>query len=341
MIHGPFNNPWLDSMSYDHTEWLYDSVLVAKTVEAGQQLERFGIGLALLSTFHDKSTILFAMVSGQHIFSNSIQFINHNYLFFLLSTLMALQCNCQKIDTRNKNKNDTNNGWIQALRGQIVVVYFYAALWKFDREWIDGTICKGIFLSFEETGDNRGVPWASLYAQYGMTLFMGIALGGLVLDTLLFLVLLLLPPSHNLQILGCLFHGFTGYTMSQRIGYSFPLAMIFSILLFQSQSQSAQNEDDTTTTTNDTLSHAQWLLQQMTGGTDLDQYHHGNKDNDHSTPTTTNDTNTAASTKKPEKIQNDADTTGDDKNNKNKNNDKGSSDDSASIENMKTRTTTR
>jgi hypothetical protein len=54
---------------------------------------------------------------------------------------MAIYCNC-----------GTNAGWIHALRGQIVVVYAFASLWKFDRDWIDGTIVKGIFLSFEEQG---------------------------------------------------------------------------------------------------------------------------------------------------------------------------------------------
>ena len=340
-------------MSYDHTEWLYDSVLVAKTVEAAQQLQWFGIGLALLSTFHNPSTILFAMVSGQHIFSNVIQFVNHNYLFFLLSTLMALQCNCQNNKTRNKNKNDTDtdtdtdttttNGWIQALRGQIVVVYFYAMLWKFDRDWIDGTICKGIFLSFEETNENRGVPWSELYRQHGMPLFMCVALGGLVLDAMLFFVLMFLPPGHKLQAVCVLFHGFTGYTMSQRIGYSFPLAMIFSILLFQSQRQSSHNDDTTTTTTNnnnDTLSHAQWLLQQMTGGTDFDHYHRNN-DDDHSITciAKTNDDINGVTKKKQKKIHTAADT-GDD--NKNKNNDNGgtSSNDSAIIDSNSIQTTT-
>merc|ERR1719491_1377071 len=142
---------------------------------------------------------------------------------------MALYCNCSSSSSSSFNKI----GWLHALRGQIVVVYAFASLWKFDIDWIDGTIVKNIFLSLEEQGANRGIPWKALYDTYGEPLFIMVAVGGVFLDTMLFLVLFLLKPGHKLQSICIVFHGFTGYTMSQRIGYAFPLAMILASLLFQ------------------------------------------------------------------------------------------------------------
>lgn len=169
---------------------------------------------------------------------------------------MAIYCNC------DKNNIHGRSGWHHALRGQIVVVYAFASLWKFDIDWIDGTIVKGIFLSFEEQGVNRGIPWNQLYDTYGPNLFVFLGCSGLLLDFILFLVLMFLKPGNKLQSVAIIFHGFTGYTMSQRIGYSFPLAMIFASLLFQPSNIIDQDQIDIG---GDTLSHAEWLLLQIVG----------------------------------------------------------------------------
>ena len=168
---------------------------------------------------------------------------------------MAICCNCRADNTRGRA------AWIHALRGQIIVVYFFASLWKTDPDWLSGQILKGIFLSFEEQGVNRGVPWQTLYNTFPW-IFEFVGLSGLLLDFALFVVLMFLPPGHKLQSMAFLFHGFTGYTMSQRIGYSFPLAMIFSGLLFLPM---GVIETDQASVGGDCLSHIQWLMMQTKG----------------------------------------------------------------------------
>ncbi|VEU39894.1 unnamed protein product [Pseudo-nitzschia multistriata] len=220
---GPFGG-WTDATTYDHAEWVYD--FAPKTFEATERLRWFSVAVALLSIFSDTATNIFALLAGQLIFTNLVCFINHYYLFFLLATLMAFYCNCGKDNVHNKA------GWIHAIRGQIVVVYAFASLWKFDSDWLNGGIVEAIFLSFEEQGDHRGIPWSDINASYP-GIFSFIALSGIFLDSMLFLVLMFLPPGHKLQALGLVFHGFTAYTMAERIGYSFPLTMIFSGFAFQ------------------------------------------------------------------------------------------------------------
>ncbi len=165
---------------------------------------------------------------------------------------MAICCNCGENNTRGRA------AWIHALRGQIIVVYFFASLWKTDPDWLSGQIVKNIFLSFEEQGVARGVPWHALYNNFPW-IFKFVGLSGLLLDFSLFVVLMFLPPGHKLQSMAFLFHGFTGYTMSQRIGYAFPLAMIFSGLLFMPM---GVIETDQASVGGDSLSHINWLKMQ-------------------------------------------------------------------------------
>eukprot|EP00536_Pseudo-nitzschia_multiseries_P019570 jgi/Psemu1/232921/e_gw1.5610.1.1 len=248
--HGPFGRVSQFS-TYNHAEWVFD--FAPKTPEDTGRIRWFGVAVALVSTYSDSATVVFAILTGQHIFTNIILFINHNYLFFLLSTLMAFYCNC------GKDNNHGKAGWIHALRGQIVVVYAFASLWKFDSDWLSGQIVKSIFLGFEKQGVHRGVPWSAMHESFPQ-IFVFIGLSGLILDFMVFVALMFLPPGHKLQALGFLFHGFTGYTMAQRIGYSFPLGMIFASLLFR---KSYIVEKDQESLGGDTLSHAKWLALQM------------------------------------------------------------------------------
>jgi len=240
-----------DALSYDHAEWVYYHA--PGTPEATEKLRWFTIAVCLASIFSDTATILFAILAGQLIFTSLTCFINHYYLFFLLATLMSFYCNCSKDNIRNRA------GWIHAIRGQVVVVYAFASLWKFDSDWLSGYIVSQIFLNFEEQGVNRGIPWSRLYASYPQ-LFLFIAISGVFLDTMLFLVLMFLRPGHKLQRIGLVFHGFTAFTMSQRIGISFPLTMIAAGLAFQ---RCGEVEKDQEWLGGDVLSHFQWLQLQM------------------------------------------------------------------------------
>ena len=232
------------------------------------------VGVLIISMSHRYRIriIAFQLFSG----------LDHYYLFFLLSALTSIYCHLP-MTTRSVSSDDPDRqfqqqqqqqqryGWLQALRGQIIVVYAYASLWKCDRDWIDGTICEHIFLQFESNGEHRGVPWSDLVIHYP-NVFVIVAWGGLVLDTTLCGILLFVPPKHPLLFLGLLFHGFTGYTMSLHIGYSFPVAMILSILLFQPMATTETTAPIITTTTTtsstdelDTICHARWFWFQLMG----------------------------------------------------------------------------
>ena len=75
IFHGPLGGPWHDSMTYDHTEFLYDK-LAPNTIESTEKLRWFGFIIALLSIFNNQTTILFAILTGQHIFTSLIMFIS-------------------------------------------------------------------------------------------------------------------------------------------------------------------------------------------------------------------------------------------------------------------------
>jgi len=71
--------------------------------------------------------------------------------------------------------------------------------------------------------------------------------------------------------------------MSQRIGYAFPLAMILASLLFQPSPLIRTEEDDDTdqqSCCGDTLSHAEWLLLQIRGGSYQNDQGDNNDEND-------------------------------------------------------------
>ena len=330
---GHADDMWASVTNFLHLEPIYD-MTAPKTQDDLIRLRVMGIVVALLSTFHDGSTILFALLAGQHIGTSIALFISkysssnsfemfavllfgklaclrdlhlcvffashtltdssfcnrcvifefryilpivatnqpnstnfhatiyahadHDYLFFLIATLMAIKCNGFKGDDKESTVS-RNAGWIHALRGQIVVVYFFASLWKLDSDWLSGQICKGIFMTFEEQGVSRGVPWKQIYSRFpGVFRFVG--LSGLALDFSLFCVMAFLPPGHFLHSITFIFHGFTGYTMSQRIGYSFPIAMILTGLLFMRQDCI---HEDQQSVGGDNLSHYQWLQWQL------------------------------------------------------------------------------
>ncbi|CAB9505438.1 expressed unknown protein [Seminavis robusta] len=195
-------------------------------------------------------------------------FTNHHYLFLLLAFLVIVAgggsyfpppgfTTSDVKDDKNTNDNPSTvqqkrqqrqkqrltkriqkSEWgAIMLRTTYAVVYFFASLWKFTPDWLDGTICKNIFTSFEDQNVNRGVAWKQLYAQHGPMLFRIVALGGIILDSSMFLALTMRRPTQKstrlFTILSMMFHGFVCFTMSQRIGYTFPCCCLAGSLIFQ------------------------------------------------------------------------------------------------------------
>jgi Vitamin K-dependent gamma-carboxylase len=300
--HSPCNE-WRQAFKYYHTTDF------CPQTEEGALILKYGGSIvaflaATLSSDFNLPMVVFAILQNVYVFSYITNFVNHDYLFGLISMLLpaygynssrddastALTEQSMKNKKKDGNLQNTSNynnkwkrhkfAWLQALRGQICVVYFYAAFWKaITPAWLDGTICRHIFTSFEEQHVASGVPWKYLEHQIPF-LFVQIAWCGLFLDAMLAVVLLLKPIGHWTQQVGVVFHCFTAMTMAQRIGYCFPAAMLASGLLFVSSDEEKlfnaadeeekikQNEDDDAEGDDDdevlppattSLSHASWV----------------------------------------------------------------------------------
>jgi len=222
LLHGPYNQ-WQQSLFYYDFRSLAGAL--TPTTSLGSNIIFYSGIIAALGSIRSRfSSIIFALCFIHNLCIGITHFNNHDYLFVLISVLLA--------GYANTNSKKTKKLYIEVLRAQVVVVYFYASLWKITPGWFDGTICKGIFLSFEEQGVARGIPWKSIY-QTLPNVFQLIAIFGFVLDFILFFTLMFFPLGSRAQLAALLFHGFTSVTMSMRIGYTFPLVMIASALLFQ------------------------------------------------------------------------------------------------------------
>ncbi|KAL7546602.1 hypothetical protein ACHAWF_009951 [Thalassiosira exigua] len=243
-------NDWQQTFKYYHTtdvcppdEWW------TNVARSG------GVLTCLLAVFFNPATVAFAIPQNVYVFSYITNFVNHDYLFGLMAVLMVLLVYAT---------GDRKLAWTQALRGQICVVYFYAALWKLiTPAWLDGTIVRGIFISFEAQGVASGVPWSQL-EKHIPHLFTFVAWSGLFLDALLAAVLFFGPIGHWTQQVGVVFHGFTAFTMAQRIGYAFPTTMLASGLLFlpvdgDEETYRAGGHSSKSTTERGYMSHASWM----------------------------------------------------------------------------------
>lgn len=102
-------------------------------------------------------------------------------------------------------------------------------------------------LTFEQQQVARGVPWNRNYNAYPK-IFVGVSLGGLVLDAGMFMALTFRRPSTETSrmfvALSALFHSFVCFTMSQRIGYSFPFSCMAGSILFQPIGNEISKKDD-------------------------------------------------------------------------------------------------
>lgn len=217
---------WASVFAYDQTSWL-------QTVPLDEDWLRIvGIVSALISIRSNACTVLFASLMCHHVYVSILNAVNHNYLFALFSIYVAWYANSAASMQRTIH---------ELMRGQVVMVYAYAFFWKLHPKWLDGTICKGIFLTFEEQKVSRGIPWAALHSWIP-NVFQWVAMGGILLDGCLFGSFLLLRYGHRNQVVGTvLFHTFTALTMSERIGYSFPLVMMLTVFLFERRGDEARS----------------------------------------------------------------------------------------------------
>jgi hypothetical protein len=283
--------------TYDQFEFFYD--LAPKLgdpvwgAEASQMLHILGImagvcamvgGIPAVSFSFEMGGSLVLLLYAFRFFTFVQAFTNHNYLFLLLGILVVVSGGgCYYPPNMFKgNKKEQERGlkrliqkseWgAVMIRIQYAIIYFYASVWKMTPDWIDGSICKNIFLSFHKQGVSRGVPWNDLYEEFGDKLFVLVAIGGLLLDSSMFVALTWRRPSRKSSqlfgILSVMFHGFVCFTMSQRIGYTFPVCCLAGSLIFQpignddpkeeeSYAQSKKDDDYTVKKTSSSTSGVQ------------------------------------------------------------------------------------
>lgn len=129
------------------------------------------------------------------------------------------------------------------------------------KDWWAGRIVKGIFLSFDEQGTSRGIPWKQL-SDDNPNLFIALAASGLLLDFGMFVVLALIKPSRASRnwflAFTMAFHLFTTIAMSSVIGYSFPMTCIAGLILFLPLTQS-RNSSKADGLEHDDAPLGQWL----------------------------------------------------------------------------------
>jgi hypothetical protein len=223
-----------------------------------QIIQTIGAGAALLAAFggntFEIAASTFTVVYAMRFFSLVQFFTNHFYLFFLILILLTLSgggdLNLKRVAAMPKDKRRKlvqRCEWAAiTIRSQYATIYLFASLWKLTPDWIDGSIVKGIMLSFEDSGVARGIPWSSLY-EFWPGVFVIVAMGGLALDAGMGCALWLRRPSQESSALflamSVAFHSFVAFTMSQRIGYSFPAVCLAGSLLFLPLAQHTNKGD--------------------------------------------------------------------------------------------------
>ena len=140
--HGPMSY-WEEAFLYDHTAWITSFTRATTEVHA-TALRWGGCTLALLSIRSNWASLGFAIMFLHYLMTAITNFVNHDYLFVLLSFLLAFY--------NNASSKEAKRIWLHVMRAQIVVVYAFASLWKLHPDWLDGTICSHIFLGFEQQG---------------------------------------------------------------------------------------------------------------------------------------------------------------------------------------------
>ena len=261
--------------AYDQFEWLLETLPTTMDGVVRNNMAGFTLGMmAAAGLAYPLSAPLFTAMFARQFFFTTCFFTNHDYLFFLLMTITsfsganaaysldalfrsnapAVFRGAQVLVTEEETKAAEETRYrrrrtaIVMLRAQLTIVYLFASLWKVNRDWVDGHIVRSIFLTFEEQGVARGVPWHFLEQLIGCEiLWPVVAAGGLVLDSSMFLTLSLVRPrpttSAAFATLCLCFHGFTFVTMSPRIGNAFPATCMCAIIIFLPMNTYASKED--------------------------------------------------------------------------------------------------
>lgn len=187
---GSFHNFWVDPemhFRYELFSWLPDfspAVTTALYIIMGLLL------VCIILGFYFKPTsILFCVLFSYFFFIDKTPYMNHFYLFVLLSFLMCfLPANkLWSLDVKQgrQKKSSFVPGWtIWLLRFQLSLVYFFGGIAKLNWDWLRGEPM-GVWLSKKSSyaiiGPYVDEKWLSYFFSYG-----GLALDLLVVPFLLF-----------------------------------------------------------------------------------------------------------------------------------------------------------
>jgi hypothetical protein len=222
------------AFAYDQFQWLS-----RWNLEGFECIDRVRSAFAFLAMLGCATPITagcWAILQLALVCSSITNFVNHDYLFALLSMLTAVSGagHCYSIDAWfNIFRRAPSDSLIVLLKAQFGILYLFAALWKIHPDWIDGYCVRCSFLKMEASHLSGSIPWRQFDELFGQPMWQVLSIGGLGLDAAMFMLTSLMRPRAPL-LFGShvLFHGFNACFLSGQIGYRFPFVCIASVMLF-------------------------------------------------------------------------------------------------------------
>merc|ERR1740129_1715486 len=200
------------------------------------QLQSTFAVLAMLGCATPISSGCSSILQFAYVCSAIPNFVNHDYLFALLAALAALSGAGSRYSLDawfGIFRRPPSEPVIVLLKGQLALLYFFAALWKCHPDWIGGHCVRMSFLAMEGENMNRSIPWRHFDEMFGPPMWQALSIGGLCLDAAMFMLTALVKP-HMPLLVGShlMFHGFNACFLGGQIGLRFPFVCIVSVLLF-------------------------------------------------------------------------------------------------------------
>ncbi len=219
ILRGKFEAVFIDSQFHFAYDWLPSLPIFPAWL-----IWTLGVGLILsgiLISLNQMVKLAFAfvfLVFGYFFFLEKALYNNHYFLLWLFSLIgFLIFPNSGSMDPRNSEAMELWKLW--AFRAQIMMVYFFGGIAKFNSEW----------LSANTTRTLMEARFEKMHPELIQSLAFGMSYGGLLFD-LLIPLLLLFKPTRVPAIVGVLIFNISNQIVFE-IGV-FPMVMISSLILF-------------------------------------------------------------------------------------------------------------